>query len=106
MAAVVFVTLYDASQAGYNWLPAMIGLLLVSTGVLAVCRPALFEKQLSNGRTTRPSKTFAWVFLLCAIAISVQMNAAIWSQHQKAVSRLRSGDFGIVQGRVENFVPE
>jgi hypothetical protein len=106
MAALVFVTLYDASQAGYNWLPAITGLFLVGGGILALCRPALFEKQFSNGRTVRPSKTFAWVFLLCAMAISIPMNTVTWSRYQTAISRLRSEDFGIVQGRVENFVPE
>ena len=103
---MVFVTLYDASQAGYNWMPAAVGLFLVGGGILTLCRPALFEKQLSNGRTTRPSKTFAWLFLLCAMAISVLINTVTWSQYQKAISRLRSGDFKTVQGKVENFVPE
>jgi hypothetical protein len=98
-----YVTVFDAATEPFRnwWFPAF-GLIFVAIGYLQLFKPSAlpFGRQLSERRGR-----MSWYVLVFAILWTLIAAAAIGIGSYRAWRELKTGDYRVVEGRVENFEP-
>jgi hypothetical protein len=95
-----YIAIFDAAAEPLRnwWFPAF-GLIFVAMGILLVFKP----EALSTRVVQRAG--FRWFVLIFAVGWTVVSGLAIGLDSYKASSALRTGNYKVVEGRVENFKP-
>ena len=95
-----YVTVFDAAAEPLRnwWFPAF-GLIFVAMGILLVFKPETL-----NTRVVQRAG-FRWFMLIFPVGWTMASGLAIGLDSYKAGRALRTGNYKIVEGRVENFAP-
>jgi|1186.fasta_scaffold20337_3 hypothetical protein len=95
-----YVTVFDAAAEPLRnwWFPAY-GLIFVAMGLLLAFKPEAL-----NARVVQRAG-FRWFVLIFAVGWTLACGLAIGLDSYKASRALRTGDYKVVEGRVENFAP-
>jgi hypothetical protein len=97
---VRYVTVFDAAAQPFRnwWFPAG-GLIFVGIGLLLVISPPFLPEQF------RRRRGLGWFFLVFALLWTGLSGWTVGSDSYHAAKALRSGDYRVVEGRVEHFKP-
>jgi hypothetical protein len=101
-----FKTVFDAADQGYAtwWFPAS-GLIFVVLGTLTVSSPGLIDRVLPGGLQGKARRIFGWCFLTFAILWTLVTFVSTYSEYLTAVTALRDGHYGVIEGQISDFVP-
>ena len=94
--------IYDVTTAGYRWWPIGIAFAVALGTCVAILVSQKRFPTTVRGPWNRPVGYFALAFVCCMCA------DALWSTHREYAelsNRLRTGDFDVVEGTIEHFVP-
>ena len=99
---MTYVTVFDASALPLrNWSTPAFGLIFVAIGLVLVVRPTILP---FRGRLVR-RPVFRWFYLIFASLWTLVALLTTSLDSYRACGALKSGDYEVVEGRVENFTP-
>jgi hypothetical protein len=103
---MVFKTVFDAADHGYSpWPFPIAGLIFVAIGLMLVLAPDAMNRLAPLRMHRRLRTIFSWCVLLFASFWTLVTFASTFSEYQKAVDVLSSGNYSIVEGKVADFHP-
>lgn len=104
LSPMTYMTVFNVADHPFRnwWFPAF-GLIFVAIGSGLVFRPAFFK--LASPFGIQRSRMFRWFFFLFGCFWTISVAAVVTTDTWGAISALDSGQFEVVEGRVENFKP-